>query len=71
MLNNASKTWQGGVGFVTQHIISDQGYVYEQGRKVLMCGPPPMNKAVVTALEELGYPKANVISKMEDAIFKF
>jgi hypothetical protein len=54
--------------------------------KMLLCGPPPMIKAMTGYCEELGYPKvsilifhsfftykyqAEVISKMDHGIFKF
>lgn len=71
-MNSPGDNWKGGVGFVSQDMIKERGFEYkDDGRKVLVCGPLPMVKAVVLACEELGYPKANALSKLEDAIFKF
>ena len=63
VLNNPPEPWSGGKGFVTKDILSDQFGDPEQDDKVLMCGPPPMNKAVKAALLGLGY--------SEQQMFKF
>jgi len=39
--------------------------------KILLCGPPPMIKAMTAHCEELGYDKAQAISKADDMVFKF
>ncbi len=33
--------------------------------------PSPQIKAMTANSEDLGFPKANIVSKMEDAVFKF
>jgi len=71
VLNSPPKDFQGGVGFVTKEMIEERFGTYNSDKKVLLCGPPPMIKAMNGYLEEIGYPKSNVISKLPDAVFKF
>lgn len=47
--------WDGGVGFVTKDILQKQFGPPKDDAKVLMCGPPPMNKAMKGILEDMGY----------------
>lgn len=47
--------WDGGVGFVTKDILEKQFGPPKNDAKVLMCGPPPMNKAMKGILEGMGY----------------
>jgi cytochrome-b5 reductase len=39
--------------------------------KILICGPPPMVKAMQAATESLGYEAAKPLSKAGDQVFKF
>ncbi|KAI9204011.1 NADH-cytochrome b5 reductase 1 [Polychytrium aggregatum] len=71
VLNNPPANWTGSTGFVTKDIIAKHCPKYADDVKVLLCGPPPMIKALQTATEELGFPAANAISKTPDAVFKF
>ncbi|KAJ3090095.1 NADH-cytochrome b5 reductase [Quaeritorhiza haematococci] len=71
VLNKPPENWTGGVGFVTKDMIKERLPAYASDTKILICGPPPMVKAMQTHCEELGYPKAQVVSKANDAIFKF
>lgn len=63
VLNKAPEVWKGGVGFVTKDILQAQLPGPAEDIKVLYCGPPPMNKAMQAALEDLGY--------KSDMLFKF
>lgn len=55
--------WAGGKGYVTKEILEDQFGEPEGDSMVLMCGPPPMNKAIKSTLLEMGY--------VDSQIFKF
>ncbi|KAI3682292.1 hypothetical protein L1987_82176 [Smallanthus sonchifolius] len=59
VLDQPPEGWTGGVGFVTKEMIEEHlpGPAFDI--KILRCGPPPMNKAMASHLEALGYePKA-------------
>ncbi|KAJ3010662.1 NADH-cytochrome b5 reductase, partial [Thoreauomyces humboldtii] len=71
VLNEPPAGWTGGVGFVSKDMIRDRCPAYAEDVKILLCGPPPMIKAMAAITEDLGYPKSNTISKMADAVFKF
>lgn len=60
VLNNPPPGWSGGVGFVTEQILEKQFGKAATDSKVLMCGPPPMNKAMKTILTGLGYTDTQV-----------
>jgi len=56
VLNNPPEGWTGGVGFISQEMI--QAHLpppAEENVKVVMCGPPMMNKAMQGHLQALGY----------------
>lgn len=57
VLNTPPAGWTGSVGFVTPAILKKHMPPPGPGVLVARCGPPPMNKAVAAALEELGYSK--------------
>ncbi|KAJ1951545.1 NADH-cytochrome b5 reductase [Linderina macrospora] len=71
VLNNPPEGWTGGVGFVTKEIIQESLPAPADDIKILLCGPPPMIKAMDANLTDLGYDKARIISKPEDQVFKF
>jgi cytochrome-b5 reductase len=71
VLNNPPENWKGGVGFVTKEIIQEHLPKPLADVKALLCGPPPMIKAMQASLEEIGFEKARLISKLHDQIFKF
>ncbi|KAI9224252.1 NADH-cytochrome b5 reductase [Blastocladiella britannica] len=71
VLNNAPEGWTGGVGFVTKQIIAEHIPAPAKDVKLLLCGPPPMIKAMTGAAEELGFDRAQTISKAGDQVFKF
>ncbi|XP_037407078.1 NADH--cytochrome b5 reductase 1-like [Triticum dicoccoides] len=57
VLNQPPEVWNGGVGFVSQDMIKTHCPAPAEDIQILRCGPPPMNKAMATHLEELGYTK--------------
>ncbi|KAJ1812740.1 NADH-cytochrome b5 reductase [Coemansia sp. RSA 2598] len=71
VLNNPPEAWTGSTGFITKDILQKHMPAPAEDIKVLMCGPPPMIKAMDGCLVELGYEKAKVISKPDDQVFKF
>jgi cytochrome-b5 reductase len=71
VLNNPPEGWTGGVGFVSKDMIKEKLPAPGADMKLLLCGPPPMIKAMVQHTEELGFEKPNTISKLPDQVFKF
>ncbi|KAJ2663745.1 NADH-cytochrome b5 reductase, partial [Coemansia sp. RSA 1199] len=55
VLSNSPVGWTGGVGFVSKEIIQEHLPTPADGVKVLLCGPPPMVKAMGALLGDLGY----------------
>lgn len=60
VLNNPPEDWNGGVGFVSEDMIRDHFGEPTQDKQVLLCGPPPMNKAMKAHLATVGYPESQV-----------
>lgn len=60
VLNNPPDAWTGGVGFVSQPILEDRFGKAQTDYFALMCGPPPMNKAMKSILANLGYTDSQV-----------
>ncbi|POS86340.1 hypothetical protein EPUL_001285 [Erysiphe pulchra] len=71
VLNNPPGNWEGGVGFVTPEMIKEHLPAAAFDVKLLICGPPPMVSAMKKAAEDVGYPKARPVSKLEDMVFAF
>jgi cytochrome-b5 reductase len=71
IVGKAGPEWTGPTGFVNKELWTTSLPAFADGVKLLLCGPPPMIKAMTGIAEELGWPKANPVSKMEDAVFKF
>ncbi len=71
VLNTPPVGWKGGIGYVTGDIITANCPAPHSSMKILLCGPPPMIKAMEDITLKLGYTKTNVVSKPEDMIFKF
>lgn len=73
VLNNPPEGWQGGSGFVTKEMIESKLPSSEGGDqvKILLCGPPPMTSIMKKYLEELGFAKSRIISKINDQVFCF
>lgn len=63
VLNNPPTGWTGGTGFVTKEILDQEFGPPQDDSFVLMCGPPPMNKAMKSILGAMGY--------KDDQVFKF
>ncbi|KAG1327635.1 NADH--cytochrome b5 reductase 1 [Cocos nucifera] len=57
VLNQPPDQWNGGVGFVSKEMIQAHCPAPAPDIQVLRCGPPPMNKAMATHLDDLGYTK--------------
>ncbi|KAF7306658.1 NADH-cytochrome b5 reductase [Mycena indigotica] len=71
VLNNPPAGWTGGVGFVTKDQIHTHLPHPTDEAKILMCGPPPMLKAMKTHLDELQWPAPRTVSKLADKVFLF
>lgn len=70
-VNPSDFPWKGGVGFVTKEILAQNLFPATKDTKVLMCGPPPMLKAMSNIVDELGFETPRVISKPDDQVYKF
>ncbi|XP_008775986.1 NADH--cytochrome b5 reductase 1-like [Phoenix dactylifera] len=57
VLNQPPDQWNGGVGFVSKEMIRVHCPAPAPDIQILRCGPPPMNKAMASHLDDLGYPK--------------
>ncbi|XP_028247094.1 NADH--cytochrome b5 reductase 1-like [Glycine soja] len=55
VLNKPPEQWNGGIGFISKEIIKSHCPEPAQDIQILRCGPPPMNKAMATHLDALGY----------------
>ncbi|ESW05536.1 hypothetical protein PHAVU_011G187800 [Phaseolus vulgaris] len=55
VLNKAPPEWNGGIGFISKEIIKSHCPQPAQNIQILRCGPPGMNIAMATHLDELGY----------------
>lgn len=71
VVNQSYSSWSGGVGFVTPQMITEHLPGPAENVKVLICGPPPMNKAMAGHLEQLGYGLLQTPCETSDRVFKF
>ncbi|EPZ32751.1 Oxidoreductase, FAD-binding domain-containing protein [Rozella allomycis CSF55] len=71
VLNKPPENWKYGTGFVSADMIRQNLPKPSSKCKILLCGPPPMIKAMCSICEEVGFEKPNVVSKMTDQVFKF
>ncbi|KAI8808344.1 putative NADH-cytochrome b5 reductase 1 [Cladochytrium replicatum] len=71
VLDKPPAGWTGGSGFVSKEMISNFCPKPASNIKILLCGPLPMIKHVTNLCAELGYDKANAISKPGDMVYKF
>eukprot|EP00762_Andalucia_godoyi_P002931 ANDGO_04218.mRNA.1 NADH-cytochrome b5 reductase 1 len=62
VLNNPPQGWTQGVGFISQLAIKENLPAPGDGVRILMCGPPPMLKAMESHLESLKYPKESIFN---------
>ncbi|KAG0260599.1 NADH-cytochrome b5 reductase [Actinomortierella ambigua] len=70
-LNTPPEGWTGYTGFVTADMIKEHMPKPADDIKILLCGPTPMVSAMAKHTLDLGYQKANAISKLPDQVFKF
>jgi len=62
VLNVPPEGWTGGIGFVTQEMIEQNLPKPSPDIKVVMCGPPPMNKAMLGHFQAIGYPEEQIFT---------
>ncbi|OMJ14787.1 NADH-cytochrome b5 reductase 1 [Smittium culicis] len=66
-----SGNFVGHEGFITKDIIESCIGTATPSKQALLCGPPPMIKAMEAHLVALGFDTPNIVSKPTDQIFKF
>lgn len=71
VLARPSEGWTGSSGFVNAELIKEHLPAAAEDTKMLLCGPPPMTRAVSKCLVELGFRAPSAISKAADQIFLF
>ncbi|CAH0033268.1 unnamed protein product [Clonostachys rhizophaga] len=71
VLNKPPKDWEGGIGYVTEDMVTKHLPTPSDDVKLLLCGPLPMVGAVKQFVESLGFHKARPVSKLEDQVFSF
>lgn len=62
VLNVPPEGWTGGIGFVSQEMIQANFSPPTADIKVVMCGPPMMNKAMTGHLEAIGYKEEQIFT---------
>jgi cytochrome-b5 reductase len=70
-LKNPNFPWEGSTGLIVPEIISQRLPKPGPDTKILICGPPPMNKAMAANLEFLGYDPLKTPCDPNDMVFKF
>ncbi|PNT42081.1 hypothetical protein POPTR_004G194400v4 [Populus trichocarpa] len=55
VLNQPPEGWEGGIGFISKEMIQSHCPPPAADVQILRCGPPPMNKAMASNLNDLGY----------------
>ncbi|KAG2194968.1 hypothetical protein INT47_002824 [Mucor saturninus] len=63
--------WTQGVGYINKQILEDRLPKVGNDVKILVCGPPPLVKAMTAITTELGYEAPRAVSKLTDQVFKF
>lgn len=71
ILSRASEDWAGARGYINAEMIKEHLPAPATDIKILLCGPHPMVSSMVKITQDLGYEKANAISKPHDQVFKF
>ncbi|KAI9795329.1 MAG: NADH-cytochrome b5 reductase [Piccolia ochrophora] len=72
VLNKPPQSWEGGVGFVTVEMMQKHLPAPGPDMKLLICGPPPMVRAMKQATESIGYEKPlKPVSQLGDQVFCF
>jgi cytochrome-b5 reductase len=62
VLNECPEGWTQGKGFITKELIQQHLPAPADDIKILLCGPPPMIKAMREHLSALGYEKKHIFS---------
>lgn len=72
VLNHPPPGWQYGSGRIDKDLIREQlpGPKGDDS-KILLCGPPGMQKAMTDSLVELGFRRPGAVSHVTDEIFVF
>ncbi|KAJ4300646.1 hypothetical protein N0V88_003331 [Collariella sp. IMI 366227] len=71
VLSRPSEGWTGSSGFVNADLIKEHLPAAAEDTKMLLCGPPPMVKAVGKTLVDLGFKAPGAMSKATDQVFLF
>ncbi|KAI8882004.1 ferredoxin reductase-like protein [Backusella circina FSU 941] len=71
VLNEPPSGWAHGIGFITQEMLEEKFPKPAGDIKVLVCGPPPLVKAITNATTSLGFEAPRTVSKLTDQVFKF
>ena len=71
VLSQATDTWTGHRGFISQDLIQRYLAPADQSNKTLLCGPPPMINAMKNVLAGLGWKEPGALSKATDQVFLF
>ncbi|EIE88892.1 hypothetical protein RO3G_13603 [Rhizopus delemar RA 99-880] len=71
VLEKPPKDWTGDAGLVTQEMIKTHCPAPADDIKLLLCGPQPMIKMLISAITELGYVRPRAVSRMDDQVYKF
>jgi len=61
-LDKAPGDWEGGVGYVTAQMMTEQLFPPGEDTVTLLCGPPPMVRGCKRGLESVGFTKDRVFS---------
>jgi len=61
-LDKAPASWNGGVGYVTPQMMTEQLFPAGEDTVTLLCGPPPMVRGCKRGLESVGFTKDRLFS---------
>ncbi len=71
VLSQAPGGWTESTGHVTKDMIKEKLPPPRAATKIMLCGPPGMQNAMITYLEELGFDKAKLVPMRDDQVFCF
>merc|ERR1712083_423320 len=60
-LEDEEQDWNGGIGYISSEMITENMWSPSEDVVMLYCGPPPFNKAMKKQLAAIGYPSTNVL----------
>lgn len=66
-----ARSWTGSTGLITPELIAKHLPGPNDDARILLCGPPPMNKAMAAHLQQLGHGELRLPSGPSDRLFKF